>query len=116
MAKSVYIHKPLKQPGSQIRLLTLMPTRDKFSIIETYLSQHSFLRSNASRGSRLWSHAQLLSYFALSYVWGSTERSHEILVDGKRFPITSNLYFALHDLRSSASWPLLLWVDSICIN
>jgi hypothetical protein len=116
MATSLYIHKPLKQPGSQIRLLTLMPTCDMSSIIETCLSQHSFPRSNASRGSRLCSHVQLPSYFALSYVWGSTERSNEILVNGKRFPVTSNLYFAMHDLRSSVSWPLLLWVDSICIN
>lgn len=55
----------------------------------------------------------------MSYVWGegsALEKNHEIILNGCRFPVTANLHAALHDNRSFTSWPLRLWIDSICID
>ena len=57
----------------------------------------------------------LHAYDALSYVWGSMDRSEKILVDGKNFDITSNLQEALLRLQDYRV-PRVLWIDAICIN
>ena len=54
-------------------------------------------------------------YEALSYVWGSSERTHHILLDGQRFAVTKNLASVLYQLRSTEQ-DRLIWIDSICIN
>lgn len=56
------------------------------------------------------------NYTALSYVWGSPDKTHIIWInDGKSLPITANLFSALHDIRHKTS-PIFLWADAICIN
>ncbi|KAE9365706.1 hypothetical protein N431DRAFT_287711, partial [Stipitochalara longipes BDJ] len=56
-------------------------------------------------------------YMALSYTWGSNEKTGTTLVNGKSFSVTKNLGHALGSV-----FPLLeehdmyLWVDAICIN
>ncbi|KAK1590175.1 heterokaryon incompatibility protein [Colletotrichum navitas] len=54
-------------------------------------------------------------YTALSYAWGSTRASNQIIVSGKVHYITFNLDRALRAVRRRAE-PVVLWVDSICIN
>ncbi|KAM5359124.1 hypothetical protein ACJZ2D_014730 [Fusarium nematophilum] len=67
------------------------------------------------------------SYEALSYTWGSPANKHKILIDGKPFQVTGNLFAALQHLRCPTSLrenvPVryqgphrLLWIDAICIN
>lgn len=56
----------------------------------------------------------VLSYEALSYVWGSNERSKTAHVNGEYINITENLYIALNYLRNESK-PATLWVDAICI-
>ena len=58
-------------------------------------------------------------YIALSYVWGDPEQRRNILLDGQRFSVTSNLYYALLHLRKSFEvrrMYLYVWIDAICIN
>ncbi|EPE28606.1 hypothetical protein GLAREA_09727 [Glarea lozoyensis ATCC 20868] len=56
-------------------------------------------------------------YTALSYVWGSPTKTHEISVDGCVFGVTSNLESALRHLREEEPGRVLrLWVDAICID
>jgi hypothetical protein len=68
-------------------------------------------------------------YTALSYTWGAAEESmtgeadpplREILVNDKRFPIGSNLYDCLCELRRridvSESRSMFIWIDAICID
>ena len=54
-------------------------------------------------------------YFALSYVWGSTERVTSLYCNGQVLPITRNLAVALNALfyRFEKAY---VWVDAICIN
>jgi hypothetical protein len=55
------------------------------------------------------------SFEALSYCWGDQSITKDILVEGYRFPVTTNLYAALHSLRSEI-WARPMWIDAICIN
>ncbi|KAK2056040.1 HET-domain-containing protein, partial [Colletotrichum caudatum] len=54
-------------------------------------------------------------YEALSYTWGPPELTQEIRVNGKRLPVTENLYEALSRLRQDHR-DRILWVDAICID
>lgn len=54
-------------------------------------------------------------YDALSYVWGDEKRKTTILLDGKPFEITVNLYWALRRTRDPHQ-TRVIWADAICIN
>lgn len=59
--------------------------------------------------------ATAAKYEAISYRWGSPERTQEILVDGFRFPVTESAFDVLLTRRSV--WrQRVLWLDAICIN
>src|SRR5271170_5916354 len=53
---------------------------------------------------------------ALSYVWGRSDLSRKIYIDGKWLSVTDNLYAALIMLRPSEGAPRAVWVDAICVN
>src|SRR6266536_377892 len=56
-------------------------------------------------------------YDALSYTWGSHEREHKILLNGKDFWVGRNLWNALIHLGvDDSGGGRVLWVDAICIN
>lgn len=68
-------------------------------------------------------HASLderVSYTALSYTWGDPNTTREILLDGRRVPVTRNLESALRQIaiecRDSNGPTPLLWVDAVCID
>ena len=54
-------------------------------------------------------------YESISYVWGTDQRDHDIICDGRILKITPNLYRVLQRLRLPKA-PRSLWADSICIN
>ncbi|KAL6876802.1 heterokaryon incompatibility protein domain-containing protein [Trichoderma novae-zelandiae] len=55
-------------------------------------------------------------YKALSYVWGRWSRnSPEILVDGRKVRVTTNLAIALRHLRHEEV-NMALWIDALCID
>src|SRR5687768_7027841 len=56
-----------------------------------------------------------IQYDALSYVWGSSKTTRDIICDGQSFPVTINLYWALQRVRH-ASKPRHIWADAVCIN
>lgn len=56
-----------------------------------------------------------IPYDAISYVWGSENKDHTILLSGKIHRITANLSDALHQCRHQDQ-PQVLWADSICID
>lgn len=59
--------------------------------------------------------APFSTYESLSYVWGSSERTHAIECDGQDRSITASLFSALKRLRLRDQ-PRRLWVDQLCIN
>lgn len=54
-------------------------------------------------------------YKCLSYCWQTTVQDAAILVDGRRFEVTSNLLSALRSIRKRKA-KTLIWIDQICIN
>ncbi|KAI0096433.1 HET-domain-containing protein [Nemania sp. FL0031] len=54
-------------------------------------------------------------YEAVSYRWGSSDLTEEILVDGCRFPVTKAAFDLL--LARRTVWrERTLWIDALCIN
>lgn len=56
-----------------------------------------------------------MPYEALSYTWGNDQRTEPIILNGKRFMVTQNLYSALRYLRLKNE-DRILWIDAICID
>jgi hypothetical protein len=56
-----------------------------------------------------------IPYEALSYTWGSTERTDHVTINGRKLTITQNLYLALEHLRFKEH-DRILWIDSLCID
>jgi hypothetical protein len=54
-------------------------------------------------------------YSALSYAWGSTDRTQTIMLEGFSFPVTHNLHSALWHARDRKK-RVSLWADAVCIN
>lgn len=54
-------------------------------------------------------------YEALSYVWGDSSITRTILLEGREFQVTTNLYSALRRLRYP-DYTRIIWIDAICIN
>ena len=99
-----YSYEPL--PAQHIRLLTLLPGSFgddiQVRLLPAKIGPHGSPR-----------------YHALSYVWGSIDMNHRVLVDlgssQHGLAITRNLYIALQHLRHAAS-SRTMWVDAVCIN
>ena len=54
---------------------------------------------------------------ALSYTWGTDDRTHHITLSGADFYVTPSLDSALRHLRpDSSGQSIILWIDQICIN
>ncbi|KAI1127311.1 HET domain protein [Nemania abortiva] len=94
-------------PNGYIRLLKLLPHRDKCAPIQCHLVNHFLLDPDSGEGPHL--------YEALSYVWGSPEKSQIIYTETGFIDITRNLHAALLRLRDR-TFPRIIWADGICIN
>ncbi|ETS87142.1 hypothetical protein PFICI_00970 [Pestalotiopsis fici W106-1] len=99
-----YIYQAL--PSSQsIRLLRLFPSAGASEPLKGQLLEYSL--------QDMHDHEE--PYDALSYVWGETDTTHFIELDGCNLAITANLQTALtyvrHRIRDK-----LLWVDALCID
>lgn len=88
-----------------IRLLRLLSSNDTTAPIECQLLDYSL--NGAPDEDHLFD--------ALSYCWGSPEKTHSISVDSLGLLITSNLHAALSHLRNR-SFDRILWIDAVCIN
>lgn len=98
----VYHYTYLDPTTRDIRLLVLLPSQEKSAHIKCLLTQVSLDETPV--------------YEALSYAWGSqSDKIGTVSLEGKPFPVTSNLEDALHHLRREEE-PRTLWVDALSIN
>lgn len=93
-------YNPLIPSRNQIRVLTLHSSKLEDSI-QCTLSTIS-LDCNPA-------------FSALSYVWGDTNVTAEIIVDGTSIQVTTNLASALRHIRKVFG-QIVIWVDALCIN
>lgn len=93
-------YKPLPQPQTDCRLLCILPGR----ISDPVVCTTSVINLKAAG-----------RYDALSYCWGSQDRTKPIICDKTSFNVTPNLESALKRLRS-ADISRNIWVDQLCID
>lgn len=103
-SKALYRYSPLPVGQENIRLLRILPNKDRTEAIHCQLIDYSLA---LNKGSHL--------YEALSYVWGNPNETIPIFIDGYVLPVTSNLHAALLRLRNRV-FERILWVDAICID
>jgi hypothetical protein len=91
-------HQPLNQAEPSIRLLKVLPNSPPATI-------HCELEHTTIDAS----------YVCLSYVWGSPEHEHKILVNDAQFWVRSNLWDFL--CIAKKRYPrTAFWIDAICID
>ena len=102
-----FIHEPLKDNKSQIRLLQMLPDgNDDEDSLRYSIKTQSF--------------DQVLDFLAISYTWGAESIQRTILIGNKECSIRQNCHYALkHTYRHWKQGQLrsdLVWIDSVCIN
>ena len=100
-----YLYQQLDDEEFHIRILDLLPSRDRCAPLHCSLRETRLAQSGDEPGS----------YEALSYVWGSSKVLRLMFVHGHVFRITANLDTALRHLRHETQ-VRSLWIDAICIN
>ncbi|PWY68932.1 HET-domain-containing protein [Aspergillus eucalypticola CBS 122712] len=101
---SPFIYSLLPPEPNITRMIRLLPNRDNGAPIQCELFNYNLSQSDEEH-----------LYEALSYVWGSQDRSRSIILDGYMLPVTENLHTALLHLRSK-QLERILWIDGISIN
>jgi hypothetical protein len=105
------VYRPLDNTKNEIRLLRIAPSLQVDSVINGTLD-HVPIDHHSS-------------YEALSYTWADdradaeydsdSEEDHCIILEGHYFPVASNLFAGLRQLRLPSE-ERRFWVDAICIN
>ncbi|KAI1360307.1 heterokaryon incompatibility protein-domain-containing protein [Xylaria arbuscula] len=103
------IYTPLDYTQPQVRFIEIVPSATDDQEVSCRLKVMD-LSNN-------------IPYAALSYVWGNSNCTEDILVNGIKLPVTINLASALRQFRKDGfphhpdigklQW---LWVDAICID
>lgn len=98
-AKMLYQQLPLNT--MEIRLLRLDLTANPASAIRCTLRKHNLFERP--------------DFEALTYTWGESSPSRNIIVNGFSFRVTINLYHFLKR-QQEAGRDCNMWVDAICVN
>lgn len=113
--KKFFQHSSLPDAASQIRLLRLQEKRPdgrlSFSIHNYQLSEHL-----PSRHAR---YPPCPAYIAISYIWGSPDKTHEVVIEGKPFGVGANCHYALSQavhLEFHDAPEQHYWIDQNTIN
>ena len=94
-----YRYDPLIHPQFEVRVLTLLPSRE----------------STAPLRGRLTVETSSIQYEALSYVWGDSTTCQILHIGNEELAMSEGLYQALKRLRYPTK-ARDLWVDAVCIN
>jgi len=98
-----YQYSPLKNPKSDLRLIKIHGEQDD-PVSCTILPYEA---------------GDPLTYNALSYTWGDSSIKVQILLNGKRLFVTTNLEATLRNLRTApvpSRRKSLYWIDALCID
>ncbi|KAL5119411.1 hypothetical protein ACEQ8H_002680 [Pleosporales sp. CAS-2024a] len=94
-----FIHKPLDETKSSLRLVTVNSELSADGCIQCYVSHSSLDRA---------------SYVCLSYRWGSSQKLNKIHINGAPFYVRDNLFDFLQLVRNMPV--TYYWIDAICID
>ncbi|GIZ36688.1 hypothetical protein CKM354_000015600 [Cercospora kikuchii] len=99
---AAYIYSPLSDDREHIRLLTLLPSRQRDAPLHGSLTVKPL-------------NSFLPRYEALSYTWGTDISPEDLLLDGNALTIALHLRDALRRLRHRYC-TRRVWIDAVCIN
>jgi hypothetical protein len=102
-SRNRFKYKPIDLQGPSFRLLKLLPGIG-WDRVRCEIFDASFEKGEDA-----------ITYEALSYTWGGTERTEEITMDERRLFVTPNLLSALKTIRYTHT-ERVLWIDAICID
>src|SRR2546430_11002310 len=127
---SQFKHTALESPSKQIRLIQLLPRHydgkdfledaeaSQF-VHETLSKEHgmepTLIKCTMSHVLIDDEHEPKPNYTALSYTWGTPDRSHRIRISDSYFQVTESLSSMLQHIQSNTE-TLTLWIDQLCIN
>ncbi|MCJ1454648.1 hypothetical protein MMC28_005001 [Mycoblastus sanguinarius] len=103
-----YSYTPLRRPGSNIRLIEILPGDGVYILCKLHIADLDNITSFAIDGKPR-------TYEALSYTWDHQTLAKTVICDGKVLYVAQNIYDALHTLRRPTS-SRIFWIDAICIN
>jgi Heterokaryon incompatibility protein (HET) len=111
-AQFTYKPSPLPSASTHIRLIELFPPDKTVRWVPL-----ASLKFSSPLRCRIFSSpiSAPPSFKALSYAWGEAERTHSLIISGRRAKITSSLDAALRHLRHPTE-VVPLWIDQVCIN
>lgn len=84
--------------------------------MQTRLGASGFIECNLINVPLALSVNDGFEYMAVSYTWGSNEKTYSVEIECKRLPVTSNIYWLLNDLRFVEDESEYFWIDAICID
>jgi hypothetical protein len=96
-----FIHQPLRNPKSEIRLIHIKPSDVKNEEVECTISTHVLNKAPP--------------FAAISYTWGDMASMRDIRLDGKHLSIGENSWLVLWQARLHKI-PLPVWIDVLSIN
>lgn len=97
----LFHYKPLDRSKGAVRLIKVYPLGDD-GRVRCRIERH---------------HISTIPYIALSYVWGSDDARHNILLNGQIFRLRPNLYAFLRYVAKTKHFSdTLFWIDAISIN
>ena len=99
-----YTYKPLDSDQDEIRVIEIAP-QHQMAVAHDHLLSFSIKHQPRTKSQ----------YAALSYTWGDPKITRPILLNGKRFHVTRNLWEALNQI-SKPGYQSEVWIDAICIN
>ncbi len=88
----------------------IIQTEDEIRVVEVLPEL-----ANGFISCRLRHTALKSDYTCLSYTWGSSQKPHQILINGRAFFVGTNLHHFLHVANRTRS-RIAMWIDAICIN
>jgi len=110
MSSTLDLYRTSLLSGS-IRLLRLLPHKDKTAHIHCELFHYPLIGSNT----------ETHLYDAISYVWGGPAKTRSIFIREQdatsehSLPVTKNLHEVLTRLRNPYL-ERIIWIDAVCIN
>ncbi|KAM0806454.1 heterokaryon incompatibility protein-domain-containing protein, partial [Usnea florida] len=102
-------YEPLNPEIREIRLLSILPSKDKNERIHGFLTHHDL------DVGVVYSNGEAMSFLTLSYVWGNVEPMGKVYITDQEIHVRPNLFAALKHMRRSDQL-LELWVDALCID
>ena len=97
----------------QTRLIELLPNQDETGMPACRLLTVEFIDME---GVGIAGTNEIVTYSAISYVWGHTLLDSQILCNGIEIPICTSLAIALKHLGKSEHRKKFYWCDAICIG